>query len=344
MALDLAVPYLGVMMPVSIYLWVGFNVFVLGMLALDLGIFNRKDHVITFKEAISRSVMWIGLALAFACIIFIWRGSEIGLQFLTGYLIEESLSVDNLFVMLMIFTYFRVPATYQHKVLFWGILGALVLRAIFIVTGVALIEQFHWIIYLFGALLIITGIKMALEKDKELHPELNPVLKLFRRWMPVTKDYVGGKFFVLRAGKCWATPLMVVLVLIETTDVIFAVDSVPAILAVSRDPFIVYTSNVFAILGLRSLYFALAGMMHRFHYLQYGLAVILAFVGSKMLLTEVLKVPILVALAVVIGVLLLSIVASLLMPPPADSQPNRHHLCHSTTLSRQLHRIKSNFL
>lgn len=304
----------------SIYLWVGFNAFVLVMLALDLGVFTRHDHVITFKEAIRRSVIWIGLALAFAGGVYLWRGHEVGLQFLTGYLIEESLSVDNLFVMLMIFTYFRVPAPYQHKVLFWGILGALVLRAIFIISGVALIDKFHWMIYLFGALLIFTGIKMALEKDKELHPEQNPVLKLFRRLMPVTKDYVGGKFFVLQDGKRWATPLMVVLVLIETTDLIFAVDSVPAILSVSRDPFIVYTSNVFAILGLRSLYFALAGMMHRFHYLHYGLAVILVFVGGKMLLTEVFHVPIAVALGVVLGVLALSMVASLLTSPPGDGQ------------------------
>lgn len=305
----------------SIYLWVGFNVFVLVMLALDLGILNRKDHVITFKEAMHRSAAWIALALIFAGVIYVWRGHEIGLQFLTGYLIEESLSIDNLFVMLMIFTYFRVPMSYQYKVLFLGILGALILRAIFIVTGVALIERFHWMIYLFGALLIFTGIKMALEKDKEIHPEHNPVLKLFRRLMPVTKDYVGGNFFVMRDNKRWATPLMVVLVLIETTDLIFAVDSVPAILSVSRDPFIVYTSNVFAILGLRSLYFALAGMMHRFHYLHYGLAVILVFVGGKMLLTEVFKVPIIVALCVVMGVLFLSIVASLLTSPPAASQP-----------------------
>ncbi len=304
----------------SIYLWVGFNAFVLVMLALDLGVFTRNDHVITFKEAIRRSVIWIGLALAFAGGVYLWRGQEVGLQFLTGYLIEESLSVDNLFVMLMIFTYFRVPATYQHKVLFWGILGALVLRAIFIITGVALIEKFHWMIYLFGALLIFTGIKMALEKDKELHPEQNPVLKLFRRLMPVTNDYVGGKFFVLQDGKRWATPLMVVLVLIETTDLIFAVDSVPAILSVSRDPFIVYTSNVFAILGLRALYFALAGMMHRFHYLHYGLAVILVFVGGKMLLSEVFHVPIGVALGVVLGVLALSMIASLLTSPPSVDQ------------------------
>jgi tellurite resistance protein TerC len=214
-----------------------------------------------------------------------------------------------------------VPATYQHRVLFWGILGALVMRALFIVTGVALIEKFHWMIYLFGALLVFTGVKMALEKDKEIHPEKNPVLALFRRLMPVTQDYVEGKFFVVQDGLRKATPLMVVLVLIETTDLIFAVDSVPAILAVSRDPFIVYTSNVFAILGLRSLYFALAGMMHRFHYLHYGLAVILVFVGSKMLLSSVVHLPIQLTLAVVGGVLGLSMLVSWLLPAPHVEKP-----------------------
>ncbi|MHB0935469.1 MAG: TerC family protein [Armatimonadota bacterium] len=307
----------------SIYLWIGFNLFVLCMLALDLGVIHRRDHVIKFREALAWSGFWIALALGFNVLVYLWRGPEVGLQFLTGYLIEKSLSVDNIFVMLMIFTYFRVPALYHHKVLFWGILGALVMRAIFIVTGVALIEQFHWMIYLFGAVLIFTGVKMALEKDKELHPEKNPVLCWFRRCMPVTKDYVQGRFFVLQDGRRWATPLMVVLLLIETTDLIFAVDSIPAILAISRDPFIVYTSNVFAILGLRSLYFALSGMMHRFHYLHYGLAVILVFVGGKMLLTEVFKIPIVVALGVVMGVLAISIIASLLTSSPAPRQTDQ---------------------
>jgi tellurite resistance protein TerC len=272
-----------------------------------------------------RSALWVALALGFAVIVYFWRGPDVSLQFLTGYLIEESLSVDNLFVMLMIFSYFRVPAAYQHKVLFWGILGALVMRAIFIFTGVALIEKFHWMIYLFGALLIFTGIKMAVEKNKEIHPEHNPVLRLFRRLMPVTRDYVGGKFFVYEAGKRWATPLMVVLVLIETTDLIFAVDSVPAILSVSRDPFIVYTSNVFAILGLRSLYFALAGMMHRFHYLNYGLSVILVFVGGKMMFSDMVHIPITLALSVVMGVLMVSVGASLLTSAPARQVDPRLH-------------------
>lgn len=296
----------------SFMLWGGFNLFIVLMLALDLGVIHRKAHVIEFREAMRWSAFWISLALAFGVGVYVWRGPETGLQYFTGYLIEESLSVDNLFVMLMIFTYFRVPALYQHRVLFWGILGALVMRATFIITGVALIEKFHWTIYLFGAILIFTGIKMALEKDKEIHPEHNPVLKLFRRLVPVTKDYVAGKFFVHQDGRRWATPLMVVLVLIETTDLIFAVDSVPAVLAVSRDPFIVYTSNVFAILGLRSLYFALAGMMNRFQYLHYGLAVILTFVGAKMLLSRKIHLPIQLALGVVLGTLALSIIISLI--------------------------------
>ncbi|MHB9105731.1 MAG: TerC family protein [Armatimonadota bacterium] len=297
----------------SIMLWVGFNLFIVLMLALDLGVIHRKAHVIQFREAMRWSAFWIALALSFGVVVYFWRGPEVGLQFFTGYLIEESLSVDNLFVMLMIFTYFRVPALYQHKVLFWGILGALVMRATFIVTGVALIEKFHWMIYLFGGILVFTGIKMALEKDKEIHPEHNPVLRLFRRLIPVTKDYVGGSFFVQQEGRRWATPLAVVLVLIETTDLIFAVDSVPAVLAVSRDPFIIYTSNVFAILGLRSLYFALAGMMNRFQFLHYGLAVILVFVGGKMLLSNKIHLPIQVALGVVLGTLALSIIVSLVV-------------------------------
>ncbi len=302
----------------SIYLWVGFNIFVLAMLALDLGIIHRKEHVIGFREALGWSGFWIALALGFNVLLYFSpaHGPEKALQFLTGYLIEKSLSIDNIFVMLMIFSYFRVPAIYQHKVLFWGILGALVMRAIFIVTGIALIERFHGMIYVFGAILIFTGVKMALEKDKEIHPEQNPVLCWFRRCMPVTKDYVGSRFFVWQDGRRWATPLMVVLLLIETTDLIFAVDSIPAILAISRDTFIVYTSNVFAILGLRSLYFALAGMMHRFHYLHYGLAAILVFVGVKMLLADVVKLPITLALGVVLGVLTLSAVMSLVLPPP----------------------------
>lgn len=298
----------------ELWMWIGFNVFVLAMLALDLGVFHRKSHEVKIKEALMWSGVWIALALIFNYGLYLWRGSEVALEFLTGYLIEKSLSVDNIFVFIMIFAYFKVPALYQHKVLFWGILGALVMRAIFIAAGVTLIQQFHWVIYVFGAFLILTGIKMALQKDKEIHPEKNPVLKLFRRMMPVTTQYFGDRFFVKQDRRNYATPLFVVLLLIETTDLIFAVDSIPAILAITTDPFIVYTSNVFAILGLRALYFALAGIMQMFHYLAYGLAAILVFVGAKMMLVDFYKLPIGVALGVVAGILIVSVVASLLRP------------------------------
>lgn len=304
------------------------------MLALDLGVFHRKAHVVRLKEALGWSVVWICLALLFNLLIYSWLGPETALQFLAGYIIEKSLSVDNLFVFLLIFSYFSVPSVYQHKILFWGILGALIMRAIFIAAGITLIEKFHWMIYLFGGFLIITGIKMAFQKDKELHPETNPVLRLFRRFVPVTDQYHDDHFFVLKEGKRWATPLFVVLLLIETTDVIFAVDSIPAILAVTRDPFIVYTSNVFAILGLRALYFALAGIMQLFHYLHYGLSLILVFVGTKMLISDIYKVPIGLALSVIAGILIVSVVASILrprpevVPPPPPGQPEEqagHH-------------------
>lgn len=302
--------------------WILFNLFVLAMLALDLGVFHRKAHVVRLKEALGWSVVWICLALLFNLLIYFWLGQETALQFLAGYIIEKSLSVDNLFVFLLIFSYFSVPSIYQHKILFWGILGALVMRAIFIAAGITLIEKFHWMIYLFGGFLIITGIKMAFQKDKELHPEANPVLRLFRRFVPVTSEYHESRFWVIKEGKRWATPLFVVLLLVETTDVIFAVDSIPAILAVTRDPFIVYTSNVFAILGLRALYFALAGIMQLFHYLHYGLSLILVFVGTKMLISDLYKVPIGIALAVIAGILLISVVASILRPrPEAVSSP-----------------------
>ncbi len=303
-------------MPDQILLWIGFNLFVLLMLALDLGVFHRKAHVVKTREALLWSAVWIAMALLFNLGIYFWQGQKVALEFLTGYLIEKSLSVDNIFVFIMIFAYFGVPALYQHKVLFWGILGALVMRALFIASGVALIERFHWIIYVFGAFLILTGAKMAWQKDKEIHPEKNPLLRLFRRLMPVTDRYHGGAFFVKQAGGSFATPLFVVLLLVETTDLIFAVDSIPAILAITLDPFIVYTSNVFAILGLRSLYFALAGIMPLFHYLNYGLAAILAFVGAKMMLVDFYKIPIGISLGVVAAILLISVVASLLWPRP----------------------------
>lgn len=298
----------------SIFLWIGFNIFILVMLTIDLGIFHRKAHEVRFKEAIIWSLIWIGLAFIFNVGIYFWRGLEIALEFLTGYLIEKSLSVDNIFVFLLIFNYFRVPQKYQHKVLFWGIIGALIMRAIFIAAGVTLIQKFHWLIYVFGSFLVFTGIKMALQKDKEIHPERNPILRLFRRFVPLTDQYEEGRFFVKRERHYFATPLFVVLLLVETTDLIFAVDSIPAILAITTDPFIVYTSNVFAILGLRSLYFALSGMMERFYYLHYGLSAILVFVGIKMTLSDVYKIPTFISLAIVAVFLLISVIASIILP------------------------------
>ena len=299
------------MQETSLWLWVGFNAFILAMLALDLGVFHRKSHEVSLKEATLWSAVWVALALVFNAGIFYFRGTEQGVQFFTGYLIEKSLSVDNIFVFALIFGFFAVPKAYQHRVLFWGILGALVMRAVFIAAGAALLTRFHWIIYVFGAFLLLTGIKMALYRNQEMHPERNPVLKLVRKLVPVTNDYHEDRFWVRHGGKLLATPLFLVLVLVETTDLIFAVDSIPAIFAVTQDPFLVYTSNVFAILGLRSLYFLLAGVMDKFVYLKLGLSAILVFVGAKMLLTEVYKVPATVSLLVVLGILTAAVLASL---------------------------------
>lgn len=302
----------------QMFLWVGFNLFVLAMLALDLFVFNRTAHEVKVKEALIWSGVWIALALMFNVGVYILAGKQSALEFLTGYLIEKSLSMDNIFVFILIFLYFKVPAKYQHKVLFWGILGALVMRAGFIAGGIALIKNAHWIIYVFGAFLIFTGIKMIMDKDKEIHPEKNVVLKLFHKIMPVTRTFDEGKFFIKKEGRTLATSLFVVLLVVETTDLIFAVDSIPAILAITHDPFIVYSSNVFAILGLRALYFALAGMMHRFHYLHYGLSAILIFVGGKMLASDIYKIPIGISLAIVIVMLIGSVAASLLWPEKED--------------------------
>jgi len=298
--------------------WILFNLFVLVMLVLDLGVFHRRTHVVRFREALLWSAMWIALAAIFAVIVYFWHGRGSALEFVTGYVIELSLSVDNLFVFLLIFRYFQVPTVHQHKVLFWGILGALIMRAVFILAGVGLIRQFHWIIYIFGALLVYSGIKLFRQENAEIHPEKNPLLRLFRRWIPVTKDYEGAKFFVRRPG-LYATPLFIVLLVVETTDVLFAVDSIPAILAITLDAFIVYTSNVFAILGLRSMYFALAGMMELFHYLHYGLSLVLIFVGGKMLVSHYYQIPTELALGIVAGILIISVVASMLHPRKAEA-------------------------
>ncbi len=299
--------------------WVLFNAFVLAMLALDLGVVHRRKHEIKFKEAAAWSAVWIGLALAFAALVAYKRGTGTALQFLTGYVIEESLSIDNLFVFLLIFSWFAVPTSLQHGVLFWGILGAMVLRLLFIVAGVALIERFEWVIYLFGGILVYSGVKMALEKEKKINPDQNPVLKLFRKFMPVTTEYEGSKFLVRRDGRTWATPLLLVLLVVETTDLIFAVDSIPAVLAITRDRFIVYTSNVFAILGLRAMFFSLKGAMDLFHHLHYGLSAILVFVGAKMLLGHFFEIPIGIALGVVASILTLSVIASLIWPKASEN-------------------------
>lgn len=293
-------------------LWIAFNLFVLAMLALDLGVFNRKAHAPSLKEAALWSGVWITLALAFSAVLYVWQGPESGTQFLTGYLIEKSLSVDNIFVFVLIFSTFAVPAAYQHRVLFWGVLGALVMRGVFIALGAALLDAFHWVIYLFGAFLVFTGIRIARHKEQQLHPDKNPLVRLARRFVPITQEYAGGRFFVRRAGQTWATPLLLVLLLIESTDLVFALDSIPAIFAVSSDPFIVYTSNVFAILGLRALYFVLAGVVLRFRYLSLGLAVVLVFVGVKMLLSDLYHISSALSLVVVAAILATAIVASLL--------------------------------
>lgn len=283
----------------SIWLWVVFSVFVLGMLALDLGVFHRKAHEVRVKEALTWSIVWIVLALVFNAGIYWKFGSEPALQFLTGYLIEKALSVDNLFVFLVVFSYFSVPKAYQHRVLFWGILGALVFRAIFIALGAILLAKFHWVMYLFGAILVVTGIRLMLKTEEE-HPERNPLFRLFARFVPSTSSYRGTKFLVKESGRWFATPLLLVLIAVESTDIVFAVDSIPAIFAITSDPFIVFTSNIFAILGLRALYFLLADVISRFAYLKYGLAAVLVFVGIKMLIVEIYKIPILLSLAVVV--------------------------------------------
>jgi len=317
---------------VPLSFWIGFNVFIALMLVLDLKVFHRKAHVIEVREALKWTAFWVGLAMIFAIALWLLnprlaaRGIDLGtrpaLEFLTAYLIEESLSVDNLFVFLVIFSYFRIPAKYQHKVLFWGILGAIIMRATFILVGTAVIARFHWAIYIFGAFLVYTGIKLAFEKEKEIHPEKNLFLRLARRVMPVTSELHGGNFGVCINGKRAMTPLFLVLLVLETTDIVFAVDSIPAVLAVTRHPFLAYTSNLFAVLGLRSIFFALAGMMRMFHYLGRGLAFILVFIGVKMLISNYYHIPIGIALGVVLGTLALSVLASIAFPKRRPLRPS----------------------
>jgi len=298
--------------------WILFNVFVLLMLALDLGVFHRQTHDVSVKEALTWTAVWVILAMVFNAVIYFWHGSQAALEFLTGYLVEKALSVDNIFVFIMVFGYFQVPTRYQHKILFWGVLGALVMRVIFIFAGVALIEKFHFTIYVFGALLIYTGFKMLGNHNVKIDPDKNPVIRFAKKLFPITDGLRGDKFFVKQNGKRYATPLFLVLILIETTDLIFAVDSIPAILAITQDQFIVYTSNVFAIMGLRSLYFALAGVIQRFWLLNYGLAVVLGFVGVKMLIVDFYKIPIHLSLLFIAAVITLSVVLSLRIKKKED--------------------------
>lgn len=301
-------------MTTEIYFWIGFILFIMLMLGIDLGIFHRKTHAVSFKESLAWTVVWVGLAMLFSAIVYFWKGPEKSIEFLTGYIIELSLSVDNLFVFILIFSYFQVPIHYQHKVLFYGILGALVMRVIFIFAGVALLTKFHWIIYVLGAVIIFSGLKMLFQKDKKIEPDKNPVIRFVKKMLPVTHEYHEDKFFVkIQKGVLAATPLFIVLVFVEIADLIFAVDSIPAILAITTDTFIVFTSNVFAILGLRSLYFALAGMINLFRFLHIGLATILIFIGLKMVFSEVYDIPIEYALITVLSILLTSIAASLIL-------------------------------
>jgi tellurite resistance protein TerC len=297
----------------SIILWGAFSVFVLGMLALDLGVFHRKSHAVSVKEALTWTAVWITLSMLFNLFVYYYFDKEKALEFFTAYLVEKSLSIDNIFVIIMIFSYFSVPASYQHKVLFWGILGALVMRVIFIFAGIELIHKFHWLIYLFGGFLVVTGIRMVYGEEKPMDPEKNPLVKLVRKIFPVTQSFEDDKFFVKRDQKIWATPLFIVVVLIEGTDLIFAVDSIPAIISISDDTFIVYTSNVFAILGLRSLYFALAGIEKYFTYLKYGLAAILVFVGVKMCIGDFYKMPVEISLIIISFLLAISMIASVIV-------------------------------
>jgi tellurite resistance protein TerC len=304
----------------SIWFWVGFNAFVLIMLALDLGVFHRKAHEVSLKEAGAWSAVWVSVALLFNVVIWQYAGPQVGLEFLTGYLVEKSLAVDNIFVIAIIFSYFAIPAKYQHRVLFWGIIGALIMRGAFIAAGSYMLKEWHWIIYVFGALLLITGIKMAVKRDEEFDVESNPVMKLARRFIPLTHKLDGQRFWTVENGKRVATPLFLALLLVEFADLVFAIDSIPAIFAITDDPFIVYTSNVMAILGLRSMYFLLAGIVHKFVYLKLALALVLVFVGGKIMLIDVFKVPTVVSLAVIASLIGGAVALSLLRPPPEKDE------------------------
>jgi tellurite resistance protein TerC len=304
-----------------LWLWIGFHLVVLALLALDLGVFNRQAHVISLREAAVWSAVWVSLSLLFNLFIFLWLGKEAGLNFLAGYLIEKSLSVDNIFVFVLIFSAFAVPAEYQHRVLFWGVLGAIVMRGLLIFLGTTLIALFHWVLYLFGVFLLFTGIRLALPREEEIHPDKNPLVRLSRRFLPITPGYEGPRFFVRKEGRRYMTPLLLVLLVVETTDLLFALDSIPAIFAITLDPFIVYTSNICAILGLRALYFLLAGLVDRFRYLRFGLAVVLVFVGIKLVLTDLYHISVGLSLVVIAIILTVAIIASLLRPRKEQERP-----------------------
>lgn len=306
--------------------WIGFGIIVLIIMILDLGVFQKKGKSMSMKEATLKTILFISLALGFNVMLWLREGPVAGMEFLAGYLIELSLSVDNLFVFLMLFTYFRVPQAHQNRVLFWGIFGALVLRAIFIYVGAALLNKFHWIMYVFGAFLVFTAVKMFIQKEEEPDPELNIFVRLIKKVIPITKQFHGEKFFIQEGGKYLATPLFVVLVLVETTDVIFAFDSIPAIFAVTKDPFIVFTSNVFAILGLRALYFCISGLMDKFVYLKPALSFILAFVGIKMLIADVYKIPIVISLVFIVSALISAIMASVYKSRKDEKKKKQEHV------------------
>lgn len=310
-------------MDLPLWVWFAFIGGVLGMLALDLGVFHRKAHTVSVREAAIWSAVWVALSLAFAALVYVWQGPDKGLEFITGYLIEKSLAVDNIFVFVLVFSFFATPPIYQHRVLFWGVIGALLMRGVMIFLGTALIEQFHWILYVFGGLLLLTGVRMLFQRhDSEVDLNKNPAVRLARRLFRVSDDYDGQKFFTVKNGVRMATPLFLVLIFIEFTDLVFAVDSIPAIFAITTDPFIVFTSNVLAILGLRSMYFLLAGIVHRFVYLKTGLSLIMVFIGVKMLLLDVFKIPTAVSLGVVASILTLSVVLSLLKTARQGTRPS----------------------
>lgn len=301
-------------------LWLGFNLVVLVLLALDLGVLNRQAHEVSLREAAIWSAVWVGLSLLFNGLLFIWQGTEAGLDFLTAYLIEKSLSVDNIFVFVVIFSTFRVPARYQHRVLFWGVLGAIVMRGLLILAGTTLLSLFHWLLYVFGVFLILTGIRLAWRRERRAQPDKNPLVRLARRFLPVSDEVEGPRFFVRKEGRLFVTPLLLVLLVVESADLLFALDSIPAVFAVTLDPFLVYTSNICAILGLRALYFLLADLVERFYYLKFGLAVILVLVGIKLVLADLYPVPVGISLAVIALILTLAIAVSLLRPPEREDK------------------------